>query len=118
MKTIHRVLAIFAAVISIIALITAVVGGIMLASLLSIVTLGQITTANSYPLGAGVLVIYAGGLGLAAAIPRWPSAAGAAMLPLGAIAFLFGGPIAKVYGIAMIGTGALLVMTSVRRARN
>jgi hypothetical protein len=40
---------------------------------------------------------------------RRPVAAGVAMLPLGACAFLFGGPVAMVYGVVIVCAGALLL---------
>jgi hypothetical protein len=122
MKSVPRAVAIFATVISIFALITALLGGgILLAmeGLVGVMTLGQAKGAlASYPLGAGVFVVYACGTALGLAALRWPIPTGIAMLPLGAVAFLFGGPIAKVYGIVIFCAGLLLLATSRRRNAN
>jgi hypothetical protein len=118
MNRLPRAAAIFVAVISIFALITAALGGgILLAmkGLVGVMTLGQAKGAlANYPLGAGVFVVYACGIALSLAALRWPVATGIAMLPLGAVAFLFGGPIAKVYGIVIFCAGLLLLATGRR----
>ena len=103
----RKVAAICATVISVIALsLVAVGGGALLAleSLLNVATVGRAsgTLLHAYPLGAGVLLVYAVGIALGIAALRWTMPAAAAMLPLGACALLFGGPVAKVYGILMI----------------
>ena len=119
MKNARRAVAIFATVISLFAMITAALGGgIMLAmeGLVGVISLGQSKGALiDYPLGAGVFVVYACGTALGLASLRWPIAAGIAMLPLGSVAFLFGGPIAKVYGIVMFCARLLLLASSRHR---
>ena len=112
MKGIRRWVAIFATCISVTALFLVLVGGGMLLaleSLLSVIALSPGAGVLSYPLGAGVLVVYACGIALGIAAMRWPVAAGIAMLPLGACAFLFGGPVAMVYGVVIVCAGALLL---------
>ena len=122
MNSMRRAVAIFATVISLFAMITAALGGgIMLAmeGLVGVVTLGQSKgPLIDYPLGAGVFVIYACGTALGLAALRWPVATGIAMLPLGAVAFLLGGPIAKVYGLVIFCAGLLLLSTGRRRNAN
>ena len=122
MKNARRGVAIFATVISLFAMITAALGGgIMLAmeGLVGVITFGQAKgTLIDYPLGAGVFIIYACGIALGLAALRWPVATGIAMLPLGAVAFLFGGPIAKVYGLVIFCAGLLLLVTDRRRSAN
>jgi hypothetical protein len=122
MNRVRRAVAIFATVISLFAMITAALGGgIMLAmeGLVGVISLGQSKGALiDYPLGAGVFLIYACGTALGLAALRWPLATGIAMLPLGAVAFLFGGPIAQVYGILIFCAGLLLLGSSRRRNAN
>ncbi len=103
----RNVAAICATVISVIALFFVGLGGgtvVVLESLLNVATMGRAggTLLEAYPLGAGVLLVYAVGIALGIAALRWTMPAAVAMLPLGACALLFGGPVAKVYGILMI----------------
>lgn len=114
MKSVRKALAIFVAIISVLALIAAAMGGVVMESLAVLFTLGRRSGANLYPLGAAVFAIYSVGFGLALAVPRRPLAAGIALLPLGAIAFLFGGPVAGIYGIAIACAGAATLATCLR----
>ncbi len=103
----RNVAAICATVISVIALFLVALGGgtlLALESLLNVATMGRAggTLLQAYPLGAGVLLVYAVGIALGIAALRWAMPAALAMLPLGACALVFGGPVAKVYGILMI----------------
>ena len=40
---------------------------------------------------------------------RWPMWVGAALVPLGIVAFLYGGPISQVYGVLTLAAGVLLI---------
>jgi hypothetical protein len=74
-------------------------------------------TNLGYPLGAGVFLVYALGLGAGLAAIRWPFPAALAMLPLAACAFFFGGPIAKVFAIIFVSCAGVL-MVSARRSQH
>lgn len=115
MKPLHKALAIFVAIISLLALIAAAMGGAIVESLAVIFVLGRKTGAGLFPLGAGVFVIYLVGFGLGLAVPQRPRAAAMAMLPLGVIALLFGGPVAEIYGVAIVCAGTAVLATFLRR---
>lgn len=121
-KTVPNVPALLAVVISIAAFALALLGGGLMAALstvFAIVGLGGDAGVINYPLGAGVFAVYALGLALGFAAMRWPARAGLAMFPLALCAFLFGGPVAKLFavGIACAGT-MLLVMTRHRNRKH
>lgn len=114
MKALHRALAIFVAIIGVLALLAAAMGGAIVESLAVIFTLGRNTGVGLFPLGAGVFVIYLVGIGLGLAVPQRPRAAATAMLPLGVIALLFGGPVAKIYGVPIVCAGTAILATFLR----
>ena len=71
---------------------------------------------DAYPLGfAGALTVYAGGAAVSLAGWKWPVASGAAMLLLGVIAFLFGGPLSKFFAVLIFCCGAVVLTLSLRR---
>jgi hypothetical protein len=115
---IGKAAAIFAVAISICAFVLALVGGSVLYAtqgvLQALVPSGR--TDLGYPLGAGVLLVYALGLGAGLAAMRWPFPAAFAMLPLAGCAFLFGGPIAKAFAV-VIACCAGFLMVSARRSQ-
>lgn len=116
MSSLGKAAAIFGAAISGSAFLLALAGGSILYSteaFLSVVGLrGDI--ALGYPLGRGVLLVYTCGLAAALAGMRWAAPAGLAMLSLGAIAYVFGGPVAKVFAVAIACAGAMLLVSSRR----
>lgn len=119
MERILQLAAGFSIAISAVAIFVAFVGGSVmqvLVSLFSILALSDVTPGLGYPLGNGVFAIYLSGIVLGVVALRWPVAAGGAMLPLGACAFVFGGSVAQAYGIAIICTGFLLVGIGWRRS--
>ena len=121
MNRTRAALAFLATLVSATAIILTTIGGSVLFALeglLQILTLGQATgVLSDYPLGRGVLVLYACGIALGAIASRWPVSAAIAILPVGACAFLFGGPVAQVYGIVIACTGGLILATGPRPAK-
>jgi hypothetical protein len=116
MTSLGKAAAIFGAAISVSAFLLALAGGSILYSteaLLRVVGLRG-DMVSGYPLGRAVLLIYTCGLAAALAGIRWPAASGLALLPLGAIAFLFGGPVAKVFAVAIACAGMMLLISSRR----
>lgn len=114
----QRAVAIFCVVISIAAFVLVALGGGMLRALQELfgtIGLGSDQDVFSSSLGMGVLAVYAAGTGLGFAALRWPLAMGIAMLPLGVCAFLFGGPVSKVYGILLFAAGAILIALCLRQ---
>jgi hypothetical protein len=71
--------------------------------------------ASPYPLGGWTLLIYVCGAVLGYFARRHPLPSGLAMLPLGVIALLFGGPITRVYGTIVLLTGIALTGTVLYR---
>ena len=116
MNRLGKAAAIFGAAVSASAFVLALVGGSILYSTEAVLRVIGLRgdVALGYPLGRGVFLIYVCGLAVALAGIRWPAPAGLALLPLGAIAFIFGGPIAKVFAVAIACVGALLVASSRR----
>ena len=117
MNGVGKAAAIFAVAISICGFALALVGGSVLLATEGFLRIIAPTSDPTlgYPLGAGVFVIYVLGLCAGLAAMRWPFPAALAMLPLGACAFFFGGPVAKAFAIAIVCCAAIL-MASVRRS--
>jgi hypothetical protein len=117
MSRIRITLAIFAIVASSAALILAGLGGGALLALRGLLPLEFIPDDKilHYPLGAGVFALYAFGIALGITASRRPITAGITMLPLGVCAFIFGGPVAQIYGVVIVGLGALLAATGWRQ---
>ena len=119
MEKILQLAAGFSITISIAAMLAAFIGGSVMQVLVGIfgfLAQGNVAPGLGYPLGNGVFVVYLIGIALGVMAVRRPVLAGGAMLPLGACAFLFGGPVAKAYGIAFICTGFLLLGLGLRRS--
>jgi hypothetical protein len=111
MNGVRKAAAIAAVAVSIVAFSSALLGGglvVALSGVLRLLSLGADTGLGSYPLGSWVFVVYVFGMALGVASMRWPLPAGLAMLPLGACAYFFGGPIAKVFGIVVVCIGVFL----------
>jgi hypothetical protein len=99
MNGIEKAAAILAIAVSACAFLLALAGGSVLYATEGVL---RVLVPNSrpelgYPLGTGVFLVYAFGLGAGVAALRWPLTAAFAMLSLAACAFFFGGPIAKVF---------------------
>jgi len=117
MNSFRRAASITAVAVSIVAFSSALLGGgvmVALSVVLRLFGLGADMGLSSYPLGAGVFVVYVCGMVLGVASMRWPLPAGLAMLPLGVGAYFFGGPIAKVFGIVVVCIGGFLAVAVLR----
>lgn len=65
--------------------------------------------ASPYPLGAWTLLIYVLGAVLGCFARRRPLHVGIALVALGIVALLYGGPITRAYGILMVVAAAVLI---------
>lgn len=120
MNRVRKAAAIAAVTVSAVAFLAALFGGGIVAALsgfFRLFGLGADMGLSSYPLGAGVFVVYVLGIALGLACNRWPLPAGLAMLPLGACAYLFGGPVAKAFGVVIVCIGGLLLAVVLRSSR-
>ena len=64
--------------------------------------------ATSYPLGAWTLLIYVAGGTAGFFVRRHPLGSAAALVPLGVVALIYGGPITKAYGAILVVIGIAL----------
>ncbi|MGH8666843.1 MAG: hypothetical protein ACREUX_21475 [Burkholderiales bacterium] len=117
--TIFRGLAIFTIVISLAGFFLALwTGGLVVALHELFGSIGLASRSESaapYPLGGWTLLIYVCGAVLGYLAQRHPLPIGLAMLPLGVIALLFGGPITRVYGTIVLLIGIALIATVLYR---
>jgi hypothetical protein len=74
--------------------------------------------ATPYPLGAWTLVIYVLGAVLGCFVHRCPVCVGSALVPLGIVGLMYGGPIARVYGMLILAAGVFLIGMVLYRRRN
>jgi hypothetical protein len=114
-NTVVRGLSIFTIVISLAGFFLALwTGGLVVALYELFGSLGLASRSQAaapYPLGGWTLLIYVVGALLGYFARRRPLPMGIAMLPLSAVALMFGGPITRAYGVAVLLIGAALIGT-------
>lgn len=113
----RRAAAIATVAVSMLAFLTAALGGglaVAMTGVFKLFGLGNDAGLTAYPLGTGVLALYVIGGAIGLSCVRRPLPAGVAMLPLAALAYFFGGPVARIYGIVTVCIGGLLIATSLR----
>jgi hypothetical protein len=112
----RRVVAIVTAIFSVTAFLLALWGGGALLAVQSLLaTVGLASSQQdvlAYPLGNWVFLVYALGFAAALYALRRPRAMGVALIALGVCALLFGGPIARIWGVVAILSGLVLVAGS------
>jgi hypothetical protein len=109
----YRVIGVVVLILSIVAFFLALWTGGLVAAVHELLRAIGLVSASSqatpYPLAAWVLLIYILGAVLGCFVHRRPMWVGGALVPLGIVALLYGGPISRVYGALILVAGVLLI---------